>query len=290
VVDWGRGQWGAALTALDLAEASYRNDCVGAGWEILAAQLFSLGSLSYLGRFDELRRRLTRIADEARARDDRLTLQWVFGWQAIGDILHGDLTAAKQGIANARARLPEDRYTLPHLFVLCASTCASLYAGDGRSALARLAREWPSIKRSQLLRLQVYRVELYRLRIVSALCAARSDSEARRSLLAGVERDLARIEDERVPWADAIALALRGELRLAHGDRDAALTCWELADEHLSALDMAGYAAAARRRAGSLIGGAEGEQRVRAADDWFLLRGVVAPDRATLILIGGNDS
>ncbi|MEY4512003.1 MAG: Serine/threonine-protein kinase PknB, partial [Pseudomonadota bacterium] len=192
VVDWGRGHWAPALAALDLAEASYRNDCVGAAWEILAAQLFSLACLSYLGRFDELRRRIARIAEEARARDDRLTLQWIFAWQAIGDILHGDLSSAKQAISSARARLSPDRYTLPHLFLLYASTCASLYTGDGRSAYARIAREWPSIKRSQLLRLQVYRIELYRLRIVSALCAAKSDPDARRSLLAQVERDLVR--------------------------------------------------------------------------------------------------
>jgi len=288
VVDWGRGHWAAGLSALDRAEASYRTDCVGAAWEILATQLFSLGCLVYLGRFDELRRRITRIAEEARARDDRLTLQWVFAWQAIGDILHGDLPDAKQAILSARARLPEHVYTLPHLFVLYAATCASLYTGDGRAAHARIVREWPSIKRSQLMRLQVYRVELLRMRIVSALCAASADRAARGTLLVQVERDLSAIEDERVPWADALALALRGELRLQHGERNAAMVCWELADERLTALDMHAYAAAARRRAGMLAGGPEGERMVSSADEWFAQGGVAAPERVTWILLGGH--
>lgn len=287
VVDWGRGHWALSLEALDLAEASYRSDCVGAAWEILATQLFALGCLSFMGRYDELRRRVTRIADEARARDDRLTLQWIFSWQAIGDTLLGDLDAAKQAILSARARLPENLYTLPHLFVLYAATCASLYTGDGGVAHARIEREWPAIKRSQLMRLQVYRVELYRLRVVTALSAARNEPARRRALFAQVERDLAHMEDERVPWADALALALRGEQRLQLGDRDAALRCWELADERLTALHMNGYAAAARRRAGALMGGDEGAQMVRNADDWFARRGAASPERVTAILLGG---
>ncbi|MDB4977329.1 MAG: ATPase/protein kinase family protein [Myxococcaceae bacterium] len=289
VVDWGRGHWSDALIALDHAESGYRNDCTGAAWEILASQLFSLGCLSFLGRYDELRRRIARIADEARARDDRLTLQWIFAWQAVADILRGDLPAAKQGIASARARLPEQHYTLPHLFVLLASTYASLYAGDGRAALARIDQEWPAIKQSQLLRLQVYRVELLRLRALAALCAAKHSPAGRRSLHAQAERDLARMEGEHVDWADAIALAHRGELRLQQADRDAALGCWELAEERLRAVDMDGYAAATRRRMGVLKSGSEGESLIRSADAWFGQHGVVEPERVSWLLLGGYE-
>ncbi|MDB4985203.1 MAG: ATPase/protein kinase family protein, partial [Myxococcaceae bacterium] len=289
VVAWGRGHWADSLAALDTAESGYRNDCTGAAWEILAAQLFSLGSLSFMGHYDELRRRLARIADEARARDDRLTLQWIFAWQAVGDILRGDLNAAKQGIASARARLPREQYTLPHLFLLLASTYASLYMGDGRTALLRIEREWPAIKRSQLLRLQVYRVELYRLRALAALCAAKEESSGRAALFAQAERDLARLEDERVPWADAVALAHRGELRLQQGERDAALTSWELAEERLRVQHMEGYAAATRRRMGVLKGGTEGDALIRSADQWFRRRGVGTPERVSWLLLGGYE-
>jgi hypothetical protein len=287
VVAWGRGDWDSALTALDQAENGYRHDCVGAAWETLAAQLFALGSLSFLGRYEELRKRIARIADEARARDDRLTLQWIFAWQALGDILRGDLPAAKLGIASARARLPERQYTLPHLFVLLASTYTSLYIGEGDTALARLEREWPAIKRSQLLRLQVYRVELHRLRAAAALCAAAQQPTGQRSLWLSAERDLARMEDEHVGWADALALAHRGELRLQQGERVAALTSWEVAEGRLRKLRMDGYAAAVRRRMGVLRGGVEGESLVRSADAWFTQRGVAGPERMSWTLLGG---
>ncbi|MET0285988.1 MAG: protein kinase [Polyangiales bacterium] len=287
VVDWGRGRWEGALSALDRAESAYRTDCTGVAWETLAAQLFSLGCLSFLGEFGELRRRIASITDEAVARDDRLTLQWIYAWQALVDTLQGDLAAAHQGIVSTRERLPEDRYTLPHLFMLVATSCASLHTGDGRGALQRIDREWPSIQRGQLLRLQVYRVLLHSLRASALLVAAQNDPGAQRELHRRVAHELARMEGEHVPWADAVALAQRGELRLQQGDRGAALACFELAEDRLRRLRMSGYAAATRRRVGLLTGGEAGLEQVRAADAWFVAHGARAPDRVSAILLGG---
>ncbi len=284
VVDWGRGRWEGALAALDRAESAYRSDCTGVAWETLAAQLFSLGCLSFLGEFTELRKRIASIADEAAARDDRLTLQWIYAWQALADTLQGDLVAARQSIVSARERLPKDRYTLPHLFVLVATSCASLHTGDGRGAYQRIDREWPSIQRGQLLRLQVYRVLLHSLRASALLVAARGDAKAQRALHRRVEHDLAHMEREHVPWADAVALAQRGELRLQQGDRSAALACFELAEDRLRLVRMDGYAAATRRRVGLLTGHAE---QVREADAWFQEHGARVPERLSAILLGG---
>jgi eukaryotic-like serine/threonine-protein kinase len=287
VVDWGRGRWQESLAALDRAEAAYRNDCTGVAWETLAAQLLALGCLSFVGRFDELRRRVGRIANEALARDDRLTLQWIYAWQALGDTLLGDLAAARESIVRARARLPADLYTLPHLFVLVATSCASLHTGDAREAIRRIDREWPAIQRGQLLRLQVYRVLLHSLRAAALLVAGRSEPAARRELHRRAAQDIAHMEHEHVPWAEALALALRGELRRQQGDLAASRACLELADGRLQRVNMHGYAAAARRRVGLLTGGAEGEAMVREADAWFAAHGARAPERITAILIGG---
>jgi tetratricopeptide (TPR) repeat protein len=287
VVDWGRGRWEGALHALDRAEAAYRSDCTGVAWEILAAQLFSLGCLSFLGEFTDLRKRIVRIADEALARDDRLTMQWIYAWQALADTLRGDAEAAQQSVRNARERLPEDRYTLPHLFVLVATSCASLHSGDGRGAVERIDREWPAIQRGQLLRLQVYRVLLHSLRASALLVAAHDDPGAQRELHRRVSRDLTQLEAEHVPWADAMALAQRGELHLQQGDPGTALASFELAEERLRRLRMDGYAAATHRRIGLLMGGEVGAAQVRAADAWLLDHGVHVPDRVPAILLGG---
>jgi tetratricopeptide (TPR) repeat protein len=287
VVDWGRGRWEEALSALDRAESAYRNDCTGVAWETLAAQLLALGCLSFMGRFPDLRRRVARIADEALARDDRLTLQWSYGWQALGDTLRGELGAARQNIVSARERLPDDRYTLPHLFALVATSCASIHTGDGRGAFQRIDREWSSIQRGQLLRLQVYRVLLHSLRASALLVAAKDDPARRRELHRRASVDLSNMEDEHVPWGDAVALAQRAELRLQQGDRAAALACLELAEDRLRRARMEAYAEATRRRVGLLTGGDAGEAMVRAADAWFRERDVPASDRVSAILIGG---
>ncbi|HEX5658851.1 MAG TPA: hypothetical protein VFX59_16770, partial [Polyangiales bacterium] len=230
---------------------------------------------------------IARIEDEALARDDRLTLQWIYGWHSLVDTLSGDLPAARRHIVSARERLPEDRYTLPHLFVLVAASCACLHTGDGRGALQRIDREWPAIERGQLLRLQVYRVLLHSLRASALLVAAHNEPHAERELHQRVGHELSQMEHERVPWADAIALAQRGELRLQQGDRSAALACFELAEDRLRRARMDAYAAATRRRVGLLTGGDEGAALVRAADAWFVEHGAAAPDCVSAILLGG---
>ena len=286
-IEWGRGAWTAALKELDTAEGIYRHDLIGASWEILAAQLLAFGCLTFLGRFDELRRRVVRISEEARLRDDRLTLQWILAWQAVVHTSRGELSAAEQALAGARERLPEHHYTLPHVFALYAASCISLYMADGRDARERLTREWSAVRRSQLLRIQVYRVEMLRLRAASALCMASTEVKARRTLHLAVERDLHRIEREGVPWATALAHALRGELRLQQGLEDEAARVWTLAAERLSAVHMEGTAAVTRRCLGTLLGGDHGEALVRASDDWLTRHGVADPERISWLHVGG---
>jgi eukaryotic-like serine/threonine-protein kinase len=286
VVEWGRGEWGPALTCLDAAEAAYRGDCLGVDWEILAAQLFALGSLLYLGRYDELAKRVVRAREEALARDDRLTLQWLSSWQAIVDVVRGELASATHAVCDARGRLPENRYTLPHLFALIASTAIDLYAGDARAAYTRLKREWPAIKRGQLLRLQVYRIELLRLRTISALALAAVTPYERSKLHAHVERDVQAIEREQVAWGRAVALSLRGELQRQQGSIGLALATLDHAEEALRATNMEGHAASVRRVRGMLLGGLEGRELVGSADTWSLRRGIRNPHAAARLTFG----
>jgi hypothetical protein len=121
---------------------------------------------------------------------------------------------------------------------------------------------------------------MLRMRAAAALCAAsRLPPKARRSLHLGAERDLGRIDAERMPWSSALAEALRGELRLQQGREDEAQRSWALASTRLSAVNMEGSAAVARRCLGLLPGGETGEAQVRVSDDWLTRHGVVDPER-----------
>ena len=59
--------------------------------------------------------------------------------------------------------------------------------------------------------------------------------------------------------------ALQHHHAMNKGMRDAALTCWELAEARLRALEMNGYAAATRRCLGLALGGEQGRALVAEA-------------------------
>jgi hypothetical protein len=80
---------------------------------------------------------------------------------------------------------------------------------------------------------------------------------------------------------------MRGALALARGDRAGAVGLVAEAAYRLEAADMAAHAAAARRRLGLLLGGADGQALTERADAWLTSRQVRNPARMTAVLAPG---
>ena len=131
-----------------------------------------MGSLYYLGAWDEVARRVPARLHEAEAHDDRY---------AAADLAAGRpnmVWLMRDDVAGARAIM--ERYMAPWsgeafhspqwLSLLCASQL-DFYEGRGREAWERMTRSWAPLRRSTLLRIQVPRLEAYELRARCALAA-----------------------------------------------------------------------------------------------------------------------
>ena len=66
---------------------------------------------------------------------------------------------ARQEVNDAIARWPSGEFYIQHWWSLIANVEISLYSGQGMAAWDLLAREWPRLKRSLLLRVQYIRIE-----------------------------------------------------------------------------------------------------------------------------------
>jgi hypothetical protein len=137
---------------------------------------------------------------------------------------------------------------------------------------------------------QLVRVRSYQVRARMAVRAAEgSEGEPFARLLSDAERCARRLEREKTsasasPFAALIRAGVanmrrRGEMLTVSLLRDAIAGFEEL--------EMALYAAAARRRLGEVVGGDEGRSLVQSADAWMKSESVGDPARMTAVLAPG---
>jgi hypothetical protein len=78
---------------------------------------------------------------------------------------------------------------------------------------------------------------------------------------------------------------LLGAIAAARGNPADACKKLEDAALRFTAIDMALYASATRRRLGELVGGTDGDALVRDADVWFASNGVRNPEQMTATVL-----
>src|SRR6202022_3432173 len=143
-----------------------------------------------------------------------------------------------------------------------------LYQGDGESAWQRLAEAWPALEQSHLLRVQQIPILMLHLRARCALVLAVGGKDAA-SWLRAAQRDARSLRREKLPWSDALAELIEAALVFLRGDADQSRQILATAAAGFAATDMHLYAAVARRRQGRLLGGTQGQELVRQAEEWM---------------------
>jgi hypothetical protein len=281
------GRWSEARESFDRAEAIFRDRCTGVAWELDTVHNLAFWATTHMGDLAAVRRRWPVLLQEAQERGDLYaitTLNTFF--MALLRLADDDPEGARRELAAVMGRWSHRGFHVQHGNAFRAEVHIDLYRGDGRAAWARMQRHWASYRRSQLLRVQMLRIELLELRGRSALAAART---ARRpgALLYSAARDARRLQREQEPWAHAHAELLRAGIATVRGDRRRAVARLYAAADQFEALEMHLHAAASRRRLGELLGAAPGHALVSQADQWMRDQTIREPARMTNVYAPG---
>jgi tetratricopeptide (TPR) repeat protein len=260
------GRWKTAQELCDRAEEILLERCTGVAWELANARFYALRSLMFMGRFEELSRRLPAYVKDARLRGDlyeETNLRTRVSYTLL--LALDKPEKARQEIREALARWSHRGYTVQHYFDLFAQTEVDLYEGDVEAAWQRIVSAWPAFRRSLLRRVQLVHLESSSLhaRTVLAAVAVGKLSEAGLRL---AERDARRIERARMAWSDPFAQLIRASIAASRGDAQAAIGLLASAESGFETTDAGLYRAAARCRRGELLGGAEGQRLVAEAE------------------------
>jgi len=280
------GEFAAAREACERAERVFRERSTGLVWEVNTAQTFASSSLYYLGDFAELARRVPERLREARERGDLYAAADVAaGRPIVAWLMEEDVSGAQQAIREAMASWSAMGFHLQRYFGLFAEVQVDLYAGHGLDAWQRVSERWRALARSMVLRVQLIRLEAFHLRARCALAAAATAHDPA-PLLRSAERDARRIAREDRPWSDPLAHLVLAAVRVARDPADAVELLTKAVAE-FEAAHMTGFATAARRRQGELLGGTTGAELITQADAWLRSQGVRQPERFTGMLAPG---
>jgi len=272
------------------AEAIYRERCTGVAWEILFSKFVSQRALFYLGGLRELSQSLPALIREARERDDRLAVA-TFGIRNsyVTHLARDDPETARENLRRMVGGLAGKAFTNPAYWAMIADGEIALFERRVDEARKLLLEQWAGFVRSRLDRLPFYRIEALQLRARLALASAvRSSGGPHENLLRDAARDARLIERERTPWGLTLARLVRAGIAATRSEPEEAVRLLQHTEEELEGLDMALYAAAARRRRGELLGGEEGRSLVEAADAWMSGQDIKNPARMADMLAPGR--
>jgi eukaryotic-like serine/threonine-protein kinase len=289
IAGYMEGRWQSGRVYSEQAETIFRDRCTGVAWELDTSHSFALWSLFFLGEVAELVRRLPALLKEARERGDLYaatnlgTFVGHLTWLAADDP-----DGARNDLREVMQNWSHQGFHVQHLTGLMGRLQIDLYRGDGPAAWKCITEEWPGLKRSLFLRVQVVRAFMTHLRARSALAMAvhskRPNAMHRLAL-----HDARALERERMPYARAMAQLVRAGVAAARGRKAQALALASAAAAGFEAADMGLFAAAARRRQGELTGGPDGQELIRRADAWMAGQEIKNADRMAQLHAPGFD-
>src|SRR5262245_4290480 len=258
--------------------AVFRDRCTGVTTSLEMAALYALRALCWMGQFAELRRRRRALLKEAEERQDWFSLTnyrtEVMSYDRLAD---DQPEAAALEIDEVMSRWSQRGFHAQHLFALIARLRVDLYGGQGAAARRRMHDAWPAYKRSQLHRSSIARIVLNQL-IASGALASWSDHAHRGHLDREASAAADRLDRERIGYAGALALMLRGRLDSLRGDHARAIRAFRTAAEQFQALEMPLQEAATRFRLGEMLPPEEGRDLTRTAIDWLESQSIRNPE------------
>ncbi|MCC6998734.1 MAG: protein kinase [Deltaproteobacteria bacterium] len=284
-----RQRWSEARTLCEQAEAVFREQCLGAGFEIATAQQFALWALVHLGELGEAARRQPVLLREAIARGDQYAQTTLnVGHPAIIMLAADDPEQAREVSRRAMKAWTHHDFQVQHCFDLWAMLITDLYAGDRASALARLGSHWSFVEDSLLLRVQFIRVQMLQVRARVRLAAA-SLPGAEAGLVEAALADARRLQREDVACAKPMGRVLEASAAELGGDAAGAAAILLETATQFDDVEMRLWSACARLRAAELTTSTSTSTSTEPAAAALRAQGVRKPGRFARSYIPGRE-
>jgi hypothetical protein len=286
---WNAGRWEECYRRSRSAKEFLRGRYERITWERDTAAIFEVDALRWMGKWAVMKAILPELLEDARGRGDlyaEAILQMHCG--SCAELANDDPHRARAGLALLE-RWSNTGFHVEHLVETNNQVEIALYLEDGAEALRIISERWPRLRRSFLLRVQNFRIQMCSIRARATLRAAIAARSAisKQRLLRDVMRDVGAIRAERLDWADALAAIAAGSALHVSGDSVGALRSFT---EAATAADRAGmilHAAVARRAQGVLIGGDEGKRLKAGADRDLAAEAIANPSRLGAVIAPG---
>jgi hypothetical protein len=273
------GRWRVGVQRIVAAEEIYRTRCAGTAWELSTFQFFHDYGLAFTGQLRALTQRVPERLRDAVERGDLYAAAVLgLGLANLAWLVVGDVAGAREHARAAMTDWSRDGFQLEHFWELLAQGGIDLYTGDGAAAQDRVAKAWPLLKKSLLLRVQHLRIEAEQLRGRAAIAVGD---------LAQARASARRLSREPAPWARPLGELLGAGAAARAGADGPAVDQLRRAIDGFDAVDMPVYAAAARHRLGRALGGDEGHTLCADAEEWLRDEAVADPAAVVAMLAPG---
>lgn len=273
------GEWKKAFQLGEKAEKMLREKCTGVVWELSTVLIFMLRPLFYMGEWNKLFDRVTGLIQEAQRRGDlytetNLRIRLYYLMRLASD----EPEKLEIELREALEQWSHRGFHVQHYWELVCQVETTMYRGEGEEGWHFLNFRWKDLKKSQYLRVQFVRIEMWHLYARSALAAIAQGAEPY-SLLKAALKTAQKIEKEKRQYGNALALLIRAGVAAVKEDKPLAIELLKEAEEKFIATDMNLFATATSYRRGQLIGGKEGQNLVQLACKWMTDQRIKCPEK-----------
>ncbi|MCG8420436.1 MAG: protein kinase [Proteobacteria bacterium] len=274
----------------DLARCRRNLDEIGAGAskERSLAAVYQLRAHVYMGDFSAAHALFGPALASARERGDRYgTRSLPLGQTVLLWLAHNDSDRAAEQVDGQTADADIDRLSIPRYEAVLARSAIELYRGRSDLVLELLRISEADLRRSRVIEQRSMRIQIVDItgRAYLATAAATHNRRDRAEYLSQAMEQSRLLARERVPWATAMATAIRvSAATIAGGGMP---SDWQRAAQEFESAHMMQHRDVCRWRQGLLTAGDDGGELASAALRAMQKRGVVAPARFASVLVPG---
>jgi tetratricopeptide (TPR) repeat protein len=285
-----RGRWHEARERSDEAVRLLSEECRGFAFLCNIGRGNALRALEEIGEeIPEIARRALQLYEAATSAANVHAETAAVQHLSFVAMARGDLERARWLAQRGIELWDREGFHLQHLYTARAVALCDLYEGRPEASYERFQEFWPALRRSNLMRIPLARVDVRLLRGQLALAMARSGAGAGEAMLKSCENDARRLAREARDDARAHGRILRAGVHALRGRNTRAIPLLSEAARICDGAGMTLRAACARLRMGELLGGEAGQVCMDDALAHIAELGIEEPHRwASMYALGFN--